>query len=49
MTKYDMDQLKELASREGLPYQSFVASILHKYSEGLLVDINEARKLFQQA
>lgn len=47
MTKYDMERLKEIAVREGLPYQSLVTSILHKYSEGLLVDINEARKLIQ--
>jgi len=47
MTKSDMESLKEVASREGLPYQSLVTSILHKYTSGLLVDINEAKKIFR--
>jgi predicted DNA binding CopG/RHH family protein len=45
MSKADMDSLKLAAAREGLPYQSLVASILHKYTAGVLVDINEARKI----
>ncbi len=45
MSKKDMDNLKTIALREGLPYQSLVTSVLHKYTTGLLVDINEARKI----
>lgn len=45
MTKAELENLKAIAAREGLPYQSLVTSILHKYTSGLLVDINEARKL----
>lgn len=47
MSKQDMENLKKIASREGLPYQSLVTSIIHKYTSGLLVDINEARKLLE--
>ena len=47
MTRSDMLRLKGLAEREGIPYQSLVSSVLHKYTEGLLVDINEARKLLR--
>jgi len=47
MSKKDMENLKTIASREGLPYQSLVTSILHKYTTGLLVDINEARKILK--
>jgi predicted DNA binding CopG/RHH family protein len=47
MTKSDMDALRARASVEGLPYQSLVASILHRYSAGLLVDITEARKILK--
>ena len=47
MTKPDLDALKRAASREGLPYQSLVTSILHKYTQGRLVDIEEARKLLK--
>ena len=49
MSKNDMEKLKAIASREGLPYQSLVTSILHKYTTGLLVDINEARKVLKSS
>jgi len=42
-----MANLKKAAAREGLPYQSLVISILHKFTEGRLVDIEEARKLLR--
>jgi predicted DNA binding CopG/RHH family protein len=47
MSKTDMESLKLAASREGLPYQSLVTSILHKYTTGLLVDIQEAQKILR--
>ena len=47
MSKKDMENLKAIALREGLPYQSLVTSVLHKYTTGLLVDINEAKKVFR--
>jgi predicted DNA binding CopG/RHH family protein len=47
MSKTDMENLKAIAIREGLPYQTLVSSIIHKYTRGLLVDIGEARKLLQ--
>ncbi len=47
MTKSDMDALRARASMDGIPYQSLVAGVLHRYSTGLLVDINEARKLLK--
>ena len=46
MTRQDMENLKLVAAREGIPYQSLVSSILHKYTTGSLVDIAEARKIF---
>lgn len=45
MTKADMDALRARASVDGIPYQTLVASVLHRYSVGRLVDINEARKI----
>jgi hypothetical protein len=48
MTTQDMENLKLAAAREGLPYQSLVTSILHKYTSGLLVDVREARKLLSR-
>ncbi|HCU05639.1 MAG TPA: antitoxin [Coxiellaceae bacterium] len=32
----DLEQLKEIAEAEGLPYQTLVTSILHKYTTGEL-------------
>lgn len=47
MSKMDMENLKTAAAREGLPYQTLVTSILHKYTQGMLVEVNEAKKLFK--
>jgi predicted DNA binding CopG/RHH family protein len=34
----DLNRLKRRASREGLPYQTMIAGILHKVASGLLDD-----------
>lgn len=34
----ELDQIKDRAKREGLRYQTFVKSILHKYVTGQLVE-----------
>ncbi len=33
----DLERLKEIADEEGLPYQTLVTSILHKFSTGRLI------------
>jgi predicted DNA binding CopG/RHH family protein len=47
MTRRDMEALKRAAAHEGLPYQSLVTSVLHKFTEGRLVDIEEAKKILR--
>lgn len=32
----DLDRLKKIAEEEGIPYQTFIASILHKFAIGKL-------------
>lgn len=32
----DLEKIKQKAAYEGLPYQTLIASILHKYAEGTL-------------
>jgi predicted DNA binding CopG/RHH family protein len=32
----DLDRLKQIAAYEGLPYQTLISSVLHKYSAGHL-------------
>ena len=36
MTERDFVHLQKRALQEGLPYQTFISSILHKYINGLL-------------
>jgi predicted DNA binding CopG/RHH family protein len=34
----DLDKIREIAEQEGIPYQTLVASIIHKYVNGRLID-----------
>ncbi len=36
MTERDLTQFKRKAAEEGLPYQTLIASVLHKYINGML-------------
>jgi predicted DNA binding CopG/RHH family protein len=38
MTSWDYRKAQEKALMEGLPYQTFLASILHKYLSGQLIE-----------
>ena len=33
-----LSQIRQLAQEEGLPYQTLISSVLHKYTTGRLVD-----------
>ena len=39
--KRDLDGIKERALEEGVPYQTLVASIIHKYVNGKLKEVVE--------
>lgn len=41
IAKRDLDGLKERALEEGVPYQTLVSSILHKYVTGRLREVVE--------
>jgi predicted DNA binding CopG/RHH family protein len=34
----DLDQLQTVAVQDGIPYQTLMASVLHRYASGRLVD-----------
>ncbi len=36
ISKADLDRIKARAAEEGIPYQTLVASIIHKYAAGVL-------------
>lgn len=40
MSKQDLQALKKRAIEEGIPYQTLMASILHKYVTGRLIENN---------
>ena len=37
MSERDMMEIKKIANEEGLPYQTLISSVLHKYINGRLV------------
>ena len=45
LSSRDLRSLQARALREGIPYQTFVSSILHKFSEGRLVEISANKAL----
>ncbi|MDR0704501.1 MAG: hypothetical protein LBF88_05875 [Planctomycetaceae bacterium] len=43
----DIARIRELSAAEGLPYQTFISSIIHKYVAGKLIDENSLLKSMQ--
>jgi predicted DNA binding CopG/RHH family protein len=42
MSSKDLDQVKIIAVQEGIPYQTLVSSIIHKYVSGYLIERKKA-------
>lgn len=36
LSRFDLDHIKRVAAQEGLPYQTFIASVLHRYTMGYI-------------
>ncbi len=54
VSQADLDRIRAKAEREGLPYQTLISSVLHKYVNDQLVDEDQVVKTlgvktFQQA
>ena len=47
ISERDLSQIRERASREGVPYQTLIASVLHKYVTDQLYDEREIRKTLE--
>ncbi len=47
ISSFDLDKLKEKASIQGIPYQTLINSVLHRYITNELLDREEAVKSFQ--
>jgi len=39
LSSRDLDLIQRKAAREGIPYQTLIGSILHKYANGYLKDV----------
>ncbi len=42
MSSKDLEQVQVLAAQEGIPYQTLVSSIIHKYVSGYLIEKKKA-------
>ncbi|MBA4390878.1 MAG: antitoxin, partial [Syntrophus sp. (in: bacteria)] len=42
MSSKDLDQVQIIAVQEGIPYQTLVSSIIHKYVSGYLIERKKA-------
>ena len=42
MSSKDLDQIQVIAAQEGIPYQTLVSSIIHKYVSGYLIERKKA-------
>jgi len=38
MSSKDLDQVQAIADQEGIPYQTLISSIIHKYVSGYLIE-----------
>ena len=44
ISEQDLENLRRNAEQEGIPYQTLISSVLHKYLAGRLVDEESIRK-----
>ena len=42
MSSKDLDQVQVIATQEGIPYQTLISSIIHKYVSGYLLEKKRA-------
>lgn len=43
ITDNDLSAIQRRAAREGIPYQTLIGSVLHKYASGFLKEVNSDR------
>jgi predicted DNA binding CopG/RHH family protein len=44
ISAYDLENVKQKSAEEGIPYQTLVSSVIHKYITGKLVDESSVLK-----
>jgi predicted DNA binding CopG/RHH family protein len=48
ISERDLENLQRKALDEGIPYQTFISSVLHKYVNGRLVDKEQIKQLLKK-
>ena len=48
MSSRDLDQVQVIAAQEGIPYQTLISSIIHKYVSGYLIEKKGSNKSLQR-
>ena len=48
MASRDLDQVQVIAAQEGIPYQTLISSIIHKYVSGYLIEKKRDRLIRQR-
>lgn len=48
MSEYDLELVKRRAETDGLPYQTLINSIVHRYVTDQMVDRDEVRKILAE-
>lgn len=46
LSQEDLTMLRDLAVKQGIPYQTLVGSVIHRYVTNQLIDVDEAKKIF---
>ena len=45
LSNEDLEMLRALAAKLGIPYQTLVGSVIHRYVTNQLVDVEEVKKV----
>lgn len=41
----DLEDIKRIAERKGMPYQTLIGSVLHRFAKGDMIDIDDAEQV----
>ena len=41
----DLDGIKKIAEQKGLPYQTLINSVLHRFARGTLIDVHDVERI----
>jgi predicted DNA binding CopG/RHH family protein len=45
MKSDDLEDIKRIADRKGMPYQTLIGSVLHRFAKGDMISVDDAEQL----